>query len=392
MIRILHSVSNMDRAGIETMLMNYYRYMDKSKVQFDFLCNKKKPGAYDDEIKSMGGRIYHTPGLNPAKYPEYLKFMRKLFHEHPEYKIVEAHNGALGVYALHAAKVSKIPVRIFHAHGASITKDWKLPIKLVCKAMLPANMNEHYSCGVEAARCYFGNKVVGEKDYVLIPNAINISNFVFNELTREKIRRENGLDGKHVIGHVGRFMAQKNHMFLLDVFAEVHKLDEKAQLVLLGDGELMEAVKQKADKLNLENNITFVGNVGNANEWYQAFDCFVLPSIWEGLPVVGVEAQAADLPCVFSANVTREIGFSERAEFIGLDEPLNKWARTIGKALLQTNRVDRTDLITEKHYNIEVEAERLQERSSRCWAFALLLSTMGMTVGCRPETMCADWR
>ena len=100
MIRILHSVSNMDRAGIETMLMNYYRYMDKSKVQFDFLCNKKKPGAYDDEIKSMGGRIYHTPGLNPAKYPEYLKFMRKLFHEHPEYKIVEAHNGALGVYAI----------------------------------------------------------------------------------------------------------------------------------------------------------------------------------------------------------------------------------------------------------------------------------------------------
>ena len=109
----------------------------------------------------------------------------------------------------------------------------------------------------------------------------------------------------------------------------------------------MEAVKQKAEKLSLEKNITFVGNVGNANEWYQAFDCFVLPSIWEGLPVVGVEAQAADLPCVFSANVTREIGFSERAEFVGLDEPLNKWARTIGKALLQTDRVDRTDLITE---------------------------------------------
>ena len=147
MIRILHSVSNMDRAGIETMLMNYYRYMDKSKVQFDFLCNKKKPGAYDDEIKSMGGRIYHTPGLNPAKYPVYLKYMRELFQEHPEYKIIEAHNGALGVYALHAAKVSKIPVRIFHAHGASITKDWKLPIKLVCKACV-----EFAKTDVEAAR------------------------------------------------------------------------------------------------------------------------------------------------------------------------------------------------------------------------------------------------
>ena len=165
-----------------------------------------------------------------------------------------------------------------------------------------------------------------------------------------------------MIGHVGRFMAQKNHMFLLDVFAEVHKLDEKAQLVLLGDGELMESVKQKAAQLNLEEFITFVGNVGNANEWYQAFDCFVLPSIWEGLPVVGVEAQAADLPCIFSANITREIGFSERTKFVGLDEPLKKWAMAIEEALQQTERTDKTDLITTKHYNIEVEAERLQER------------------------------
>ena len=123
MIRILHSVSNMDRAGIETMLMNYYRYMDKSKVQFDFLCNKKKPGAYDDEIKSMGGRIYHTPGLNPAKYPEYLKFMRKLFHEHPVIiKLLRRTMGRLACMHFMLPKCSKIPVRIFHAHGASITK------------------------------------------------------------------------------------------------------------------------------------------------------------------------------------------------------------------------------------------------------------------------------
>lgn len=157
----------------------------------------------------MGGRIFHTPGLNPAKYPEYLKFMRKLFHEHPEYKIVEAHNGALGVYALHAAKVSKIPVRIFHAHGASITKDWKLPIKLVCKACLPTNMTHHFSCGVEAAKCYFGQKVVDENDYVLIPNAIDVERFIYNPEIRNKIRKENNLENKHVVGHVGRFMAQK---------------------------------------------------------------------------------------------------------------------------------------------------------------------------------------
>lgn len=256
MIRILHSVSNMDRAGIETMLMNYYRYMDKSKVQFDFLCNKKKPGAYDDEIKSMGGRIYHTPGLNPAKYPVYLKYMRELFQEHPEYKIVEAHNGALGVYALHAAKVSKIPVRIFHAHGASITKDWKLPIKLVCKACLPTNMTHHFSCGVEAAKCYFGQKVVDENDYVLIPNAIDVERFIYNPEIRNKIRKENDLENKHVVGHVGRFMAQKNHTFLMDVFAEVLKIDSQAHLVLLGDGELMDEIKRKTADLGISEHVT----------------------------------------------------------------------------------------------------------------------------------------
>lgn len=284
MIRILHSVSNMDRAGIETMLMNYYRYMDKSKVQFDFLCNKKKPGAYDDEIKSMGGRIYHTPGLNPAKYPVYLKYMRELFQEHPEYKIVEAHNGALGVYALHAAKVSKIPVRIFHAHGASITKDWKLPIKLVCKACLPTNMTHHFSCGVEAAKCYFGQKVVDENDYVLIPNAIDVDRFIYNPKIRNKIRKENNLENKHVVGHVGRFMAQKNHTFLMDVFAEVLKIDSQAHLVLLGDGELMDEIKRKTADLGISEHVTFVGNVGNANEWYQAFNNCLMRKIQERKP------------------------------------------------------------------------------------------------------------
>ena len=164
MIRILHSVSNMDRAGIETMLMNYYRHIDRNQVQFDFLCNKTKPGAYDDEVQRLGGRIYHTPGLNPAKYPLYLKYMKKLFAEHPEYKIVEAHNGALGVYALHAAKVNNIPVRIYHAHGASITKDWKLPLKLFCRSRLTANITERYTCGKAAAECYYGKEVV-EKGY-----------------------------------------------------------------------------------------------------------------------------------------------------------------------------------------------------------------------------------
>ena len=362
MIRVLHSVSNMDRAGIETTLMNYYRHMDREKIQFDFLCNKKKPGDYDDEIRSMGGRIFRTPGLNPVKYPKYLQYMRQLFQQYPEYRILEAHNGAFGVYALHAAKVNHIPVRIFHAHGASITKDKKLPLKIVCKAMLPYNMNRHFTCGVAAAQCYFGKETVKAGDYELIPNAIEVNRFVYNPQVRERMRAQYHLTEKHVVGHVGRFSSQKNHLFLLAAFAEYAKSDERAQLVLLGEGELLERVKERTAQLGLTDRVIFTGNVPNANEWYQAFDCFVLPSVWEGLPVVGVEAQAADLPCIFSDHVTREVGFSERARFISLNEPKEVWAEALGAALRLTGRRDTSKLIADQHYDITIEAAKLQSR------------------------------
>lgn len=362
MIRVLHSVSNMDRAGIETMLMNYYRHIDRDKVQFDFLCNKMKPGDYDEEITKLGGRIFRTPGLNPAKYPKYLAYMRELFTQHPEYKIIEAHNGALGVYALHAAKVNKIPIRIFHAHGASITKDWKWPLKVFCKARLKANINYNFTCGIAAAKCYFGKRVVDSADYELIPNAIKVKRFVFNKMIRESIRKKYNLENKHVVGHIGRFMTQKNHKFLINVFSRVSEKDQHAVLVLLGNGELMEEIKKLVHEKNLSDRVIFVGNVGNANEWYNAFDVFVLPSIWEGLPVVGVEAQANDLPCVFSDSITDEIRLTDKVNFLSLDAPLDIWADSILQKFFEIERKDNTQLITDKNYNIDYESKKLERR------------------------------
>lgn len=362
MIRVLHSVSNMDRAGIETMLMNYYRHIDRTKIQFDFLCNKKKPGAYDEEIISMGGRIFHTPGLIPTKYPQYLEYMKDLFDKYPEYRIIEAHNGALGVYALHAAKKNNIPVRIFHAHGASITKDWKWPIKMFCKSRIRSNINIKFTCGIAAAQCYYGKKVVQQSDYELIPNAIEVERFLYDSNVRMSLRHKYQLEKKHVVGHVGRFMAQKNHKFLISVFAEIAARDELATLVLLGDGELMMEIQKKVAQLNLIDRVIFVGNVENANEWYSAFDVFVLPSTWEGLPVVGVEAQAADLPCFFSSNITREIELSDKAYFLSLEAPISEWAKCIIDKFDDTRRESRTTLITEAHYNIKVESKYLEKR------------------------------
>ena len=182
-----------------------------------------------------------------------------------------------------------------------------------------------------------------------------------NPAVRDDMRAKYHIKDRHVIGHVGRFMKQKNHIFLLDVFSEYLKIDEKAYLVLLGDGELMEEIKKRAVDLNISENILFAGNVGNANEWYQMFDCFVLPSVWEGLPVVGVEAQAADLPCVFSDTITKEIGFSDKVQFISTSNK-NDWVTGIKKALRNQERVDASSIIEENNYDIRTEALKLQKR------------------------------
>lgn len=211
MIRILHSVSYMSRGGIETMLMNYYRNIDRTKVQFDFLCNAPNAGAYDDEIRDFGGRIFRTPGFNPLKRIAYKKYMRHLFDEYPEYRIVEAHNGPLGRYVMKAAKDADIPVRIYHAHGADLRFDLKWPIKYYCLKMLKYSMNEHFICSEKAGRFYMGDKIIDEKRFHFIPNAIDTDQFVYNQSVRQKLRSEYNLEDKLIVGHIGRFSPPKNH-------------------------------------------------------------------------------------------------------------------------------------------------------------------------------------
>jgi len=352
----------MDRAGIETMLMNYYRHMDRTKIQFDFLCNKKKPGAYDNEIRALGGRIYRTPGLNPVKYPQYLRYMRELFLREPGYKIVEGHNGMFAVYALHAAKVNGIPVRIAHSHNASLGLDWKLPLKLVCRRLLPEALTLRFSCGKAAAECMYGKTIVSEGGYELIPNAIETERFLFDSEIRSRLRAEYGLEDKHVVGHIGRFVLQKNHTFLLKVFSKLAESDDKARLVLLGDGARLERMKYKAAQLGIAEKVMFIGNVANANEWYQAFDCFVLTSLWEGLPVVGIEAQAADLPCVFSDRITREAALSGEVEFLSVKAPVERWTDALERAMSRTERKDNGKLIRDSGYDAALAAVKLQSR------------------------------
>lgn len=351
----------MDRAGIETMIMNYYRYMDTSKVQFDFLCNKTKPGAYDEEIKKMGGRIFKSPGLNPIKWIKYDKMLSKLLKDNPDIKIVHSHNGAFSLQAQKTAKKNGIMNRIVHVHGTKIDFNLKLPLKLIYKKFLKYTSNYYWGCGVEAVRYYFGDKIIKDNNYRVIRNAIKIDNFLYNEELRNELRKKYNLVGKFVIGNVARFMKQKNHVFTLNLFKVILEKNSNAVLMLLGDGELLEEMKQLAQKLGIEKSVMFMGNVKNVNEMYQIMDVFLLPSLFEGLPVVGIEAQTAGLKCFMSDTITDEVAVTKNVKFLNLKkDSLNRWADAI-LCDINYKRKNMLEEIVEAGYSIEEEAKKLQE-------------------------------
>lgn len=356
MIRILQSVSNMDRGGIETMLMNFYRNIDRSKVQFDFLANKPQPGAYDEEIRELGGRIFVSPGF--MSYKKYVEYMTDLFKKNPEYKIIHTHNGSLMLYALKSAQKNDIPIRIAHAHATAVPVGLKNEVKKLIRPLIKYTATDYWGCSEAAGKFYFSEKR-WEKNHQLIHNAINADDFLFSKKNREKIRREYALGDKFVIGHVGRLAPQKNQKKLLEVFSAVIKINPDAHLVIIGTGELEGKLKEYSKELGIENDVTFTGVLSNVNEWYSAFDVFAMTSLYEGLPVVAIEAQAADLPCVLCDTITPEVKITDNVSFAGLKDSADDWA----KAILDFRpkaRVSRTDELKKSGYDIKAEAERMQ--------------------------------
>ena len=321
MIRVLQCVNNMHRAGLETMLMNYYRHMDRNEIQFDFLTHRPERADYDDEIERLGGRVYYAPRLYPQHYAAYFSFMKDFFREHPEYQIVHAHIDAMSFLPLLAAKRAGVPIRIAHSHSTSIDRDLKYPIKQVFRRMLPAVANRRFACGQKAGEFLFRGK-----DFTLIPNAVEADRFRFDPLQRQRLRTELGLADCRVLGHVGRFSYPKNHEFLLDIFHAAARRDERARLMLLGTGENEGAIRAKVHTLGLEDKVLFLGSRVDVERFYQAMDVFVMPSRFEGVPLTGVEAQFASLPCLFSDRVPTEVAFTERCSFLPLETGADSWA------------------------------------------------------------------
>lgn len=357
MIRILQCVNDMHRAGLETMLMNYYRNIDRTKIQFDFLTHRPYKSDYDDEILSLGGKVYYAPRLYPQNYPKYFKWMKQFFKEHPEYKIVHSHIDAMSYLPLKAAKKAGVPVRIAHSHSTSIDRDFKYLLKKYYRKRIGSVLTDEFSCGKVAGEFLFQND-----NFTLIPNAVDATKFYYNEYMRNAVREELKISKQtFVMGHIGRISYPKNHRFLIDIFKSYHEIDRDSVLLIIGTGDMEEEIKNYAKESGVNDSIQFLGNQSDTAKFYQAFDVFMLPSLFEGVPLVGVEAQFADLPCFFSDKVPTEVVFSDKIHFMKLTQSPEEWVREIVKVDI-SNRNSNRLILTNAHYNIKT-AHKILEQS-----------------------------
>lgn len=352
-IRILMINSKMQCAGIENFIMNYYRNIDRDRVQFDFLVHYKERQHFDDEIEKMGGKIYRLSIREDFNILRYIHELISFFREHQEYRVVHGHMESFGMFYLKAAKMARVPVRIAHIHVTGTDNNLKGHLKSVMNKFFGKHANLLFACS-ESARDYC---FPGEENVKVIHNAIDVKRFSYSDTVRSSVRRELNLDGKFVIGHVGRFFIVKNQSFLIDAFAEACKSRDDLILMLCGDGELLDEVKARAESKNVGDKVLFMGQRDDVADMYQAMDLFVLPSLSEALPFVVIEAQAAGLPCVVSTGVSEEALILPTAHRLPLC--INQWSTQFTTARMAVDRACAANAVSMAGYDIVSEANKL---------------------------------
>lgn len=366
-IRILMVFTVMNRGGAETMVMNYYRNIDRSKVQFDFMVHRQELGAYDDEIESLGGKIYRMMPLNPFTFGKYKKQIAAFFNEHSEYRIIHGHCSELGYFVYKEAARRGTPTIIAHAHNSKAEFDIKWLFRTWAKHRMRRYVTQIFTCGEESA-IWLAGRDLGRKA-ILQRNAIDTNRYVYNQEKAKEIRRVLEIpEDELVIGHVGRFFSQKNHDFLIDIFAEIHRLHSKSRLLLVGDGILKEKIAHKVRLLGLQDYVRFMGSRNDVPDLLQAFDAFLFPSLHEGLSLAMVEAQCSGLPCIISDTIPREIGMTDLVSFVSLEEKPEKWAAIVlNEYGEKRKRSLYPERIIEAGYDIHRNALWLQNYYSELW-------------------------
>lgn len=352
MIRILHVTTSMDFGGAETFIMNIYRKIDRSKIQFDFLVQSYDKFDYSDEIEKLGGKIYVVEGRRKGIIKN-RKALDLFFSIHSYYNSVHLHTNCLSyIEPLIYAKKYKINNLIVHGHSTNINGN---PLhRIIHKAnqlFLKNYSTKHVACSVEVAKWMFGNKVVDSNNYEIINNGIDIQKFKFNTSDRNRYRDEFELNNKIVVGHVGRFMDVKNHKYIIEILNELRNIDSKVSLLLIGDGPLRLSIEKQVQGFGLEEYVYFLGKREDVNRILNAMDVFVFPSLYEGLPLTLVEAQASGLPCIVSDRISDEVILTERILKMPIEDSPIEWAKKIVEYSAISERENKYEAIIDGGYD-----------------------------------------
>ncbi len=335
-IRILHVLSIMDRGGAETFVMNIYRKTRRDIIQFDFVVHSSSLGAFDAEIHRLGGKIYSCPAFKGINYIQYTKWWNRFLDEHTEYRVIHSHIRSTASLILGISKL-KSRYSISHSHSISNGKNFSSIVKYLLQLPIRFIADSMIACSDEAGKWLFGKSAVKSSKFQVWKNGIDVQMFRYSEERRKLTRILLGLCDNFVVGHVGRFSKEKNHKFLLEVFKAYHDTNPKSLLLLVGDGSLIGKTKMLANELGISGCVHFLGVRKDIPALLDAMDCFLFPSLFEGLGISAIEAQTSGLPCLISDRVPQSVKISENTKFISIRKGTKLWVECLG-SLLTTER------------------------------------------------------
>lgn len=360
MIKVAYILGKLHSGGKKNLVMEYYRHMDTDKVRIDFICDSDSNAIPEEEVLALGGKVYRV-----APYENIMQNMRdmaKIFKEE-QYDIVHAWDSLMNLFPLLLAKRAGVKVRISESLSMANKNEKKTIIKYALRPFSKVATNYYMACGVDCGVFQFGRKAYDDGKIAIFKTAINAKANAFDLELRQITRTKFGWENKTVYGFIGRYMMQKNPVFIIDIFNEIQKMQENAHLVLIGFGDLEHKMMERVQEYGINEKVENLGRREDIKQFYNAFDAFLLPSLYEGLPVVGLESQSCGLPIFFSTEITPEAKACEMAHFINLNTPVQEWAKEIVSAVKQNsdNRRSYADEVIAAGFDSESEAKRLQQ-------------------------------
>ena len=356
-IRVLHVLASLNRGGAESLVINLYKAIDKSLVQFDFIVHYKTEGGFVEEVKRLGGNIYICPKISINIF-KYIRWWYCFFKEHPKYRIIHSHIRSTALFYLPIAHKFGLKT-IIHSHSTSNGIGIEAKIKAVLQYPLRKLSDYFAACSKISGQWLFGSNIVTYDNFIVIPNAIDLAKFRFNLLKREEMRSKLKIENKHVFIHVGGFRDVKNHAFLLEVFKAIHDNDPMSTLLLVGGGELENEILNKIGQLKLTDSVKMLGKRGDVCDLLQGADCFLFPSKWEGVPTVVIEAQASGLPCLVSDKISDDVMISQLVKKLPIDKGVGLWVNEVKK--ISYERLDVCENIKKCGYDINDVAKRIEK-------------------------------